>query len=60
MLEWLGVKHGVQQMTTDAQAIRTAIDSLVASRSTVTPDLGGTARTNEIGHAVLNEIAANT
>ena len=52
MLDWLGLKHGHIQMIADAEALRTAIDHLVTSNTTVTADLGGAATTKQAGDAV--------
>ncbi|MCY4335310.1 MAG: isocitrate/isopropylmalate family dehydrogenase [Litoreibacter sp.] len=56
MLDWLGLKHGVQTMCDDASALRDAVDAQVAARADVTPDLGGTARTAEATEAVAKRL----
>lgn len=52
MLDWLGTKHDISQMITDADKIRTAVNNAVASRQTVTADLGGDATTAQAGAAI--------
>ena len=56
MLDWLGIKHDNADMIRDADALRTAVDHLVETRSTVTPDLGGSANTTETAMAVLGHV----
>lgn len=51
MLDWLGLKHGIAQMVTDAAQLRSTIEAQVASGSHVTADLGGNATTQD---AALN------
>ena len=57
MLDWLGTTHDIPDMLQDAARLRDAIDYQVATRQTVTPDLGGTATTAQataaIGKAIL-------
>lgn len=60
MLDWLGLKHDIPQMLMDADALRTGIDEAVATRNCVTPDLGGTATTNEAALAIQDRIAPRT
>jgi 3-isopropylmalate dehydrogenase len=52
MLDWLGTKHDISQMMTDAAKIRTAVDTAVATKSNVTADLGGLANTTQAAHAI--------
>jgi 3-isopropylmalate dehydrogenase len=54
MLDWLGIKHSNDAMGRDADALRKAVDTLVETRATVTPDLGGHASTTDVGDAVLD------
>ena len=60
MLEWLGLRHDVPRMVTDGAALRAAVDQAVATRATVTPDLGGTASTAEAAGAILDAITRET
>ncbi len=57
MLDWLGTKHDVPAMRADANALQAAVDQQVATRQTVTPDLGGTATTAEAGAAIQTMVA---
>lgn len=54
MLDWLGIKHSVPAMCTDAERLRLAVDHLVVNKTSLTPDIGGTATTNEAAQAVAN------
>ena len=58
MLDWLGLKHGVSAMTDDAERLRLAIDDLVATQRSLTPDLGGTATTHDAAQAVADNLFA--
>ncbi|SEV91068.1 3-isopropylmalate dehydrogenase [Cognatiyoonia koreensis] len=60
MLDWLGTKHGVSAMNTDAQRLRTAVDAQVARRADVTPDLGGTATTAQAAAAIGDALLTQT
>ena len=50
MLEFLGEKEW-------AERVLRAIETLLVEKKTLTPDLGGTAHTSDIGHAVLDVLA---
>ena len=52
MLEWLGLKHGVEAMRADGDALRLAVERVVSDGQTLTRDLGGTATTDEAAAAV--------
>ena len=52
MLEWLGGRHAAPQLVTDGGRLRDAVDLVVAQGRCVTRDLGGTAGTQEVAHAV--------
>lgn len=54
MLDWLGIKHAIPAMSSDAERIRQAVDHLVVNKISLTPDLGGSATTNEAAMAVTN------
>jgi len=58
MLDWLGMKHDVPAMLADATRLRDAIDHQVATRQTVTADLGGTASTSEATAAITQAVLA--
>lgn len=53
MLEWLGVKHDNIALVADGVRLREAVDRVLEDRVAVTPDLGGVARTKEVGDAVM-------
>ena len=50
MLDFLGE-------TEWSERVLRAIETLLVEKKTLTPDLGGTARTSDIGHAVLDVLA---
>ena len=52
LLEWLAVKHGEPRAHDAAQRIDRAMAGTIANGRCLTPDLGGTARTAEMGDAV--------
>ena len=52
MLEWLGGKHGIAAMQTDAARLRGAVDRVIAEGRVLTRDLGGTATTGQVAQAV--------
>ena len=56
LLEWLGAKHGRQDLTDAAGHFNAAIDGALADPANHTPDLGGKAKTAEVGEAVAAEI----
>lgn len=58
MLDWLGTNHDISQMHADADRLRKAVDDQVATRATVTADLGGTATTTEAANAIGQAILA--
>ena len=57
MLDWLGTKHDIPDMLADAENIRKAVDEAVATKSDVTPDLGGTSSTHEAAMAIQATVA---
>lgn len=57
MLDWLGLKHDNADMQRDADKIRTAVDAAIASRASVTADLGGTSTTAQAAAAIQQAIA---
>jgi len=56
LLEWLGGKHGRDDLINSAQTFNAAIDKVLASPTNHTPDLGGKATTADVGNAVAAEI----
>ena len=57
LLEWLGAKHGRDDLIEAADAFNAAVDTALADPANHTPDLGGTAKTADVGQAVTAEIA---
>ncbi len=57
LLEWLGAKHGRQDLTDAAGHFNAAIDGVLADPANHTPDLGGKAKTAQMGDAVAAEIS---
>ncbi len=56
LLEWLGGRHGRDGLMTAASAFNDAIDRALADPANHTPDLGGKAKTAQVGDAVAAEI----
>ena len=56
MLLWLGERQKDPSAVHAAGDIETAVDHVLAESKTVTPDLGGTATTEEMGDAICNTI----
>lgn len=53
MLEWLAEKHADPSAARAAQRIESAVAQLLATRSSLTPDLGGKDGTRAVGDAVV-------
>jgi 3-isopropylmalate dehydrogenase len=53
LLAWLGRKHALPAATDAARRISAAVDRVMTERRTLTPDLGGTASTTEMGDAIV-------
>jgi len=53
LLEWLGHKHRQPKAVAAAAMIDKAVDRVIAEATTLTPDLGGKASTNDMGDAVV-------
>lgn len=53
MIEWLGSEHRVPEMARLAEELWAAVQDVIAMKKTLTPDLGGTATTEEVVEAVL-------
>jgi 3-isopropylmalate dehydrogenase len=60
LLEWLGARHGREDLVVAARHVRAAVDAVLADPSQHTPDLGGTASTEAFSEAVAERIAALT
>ena len=56
LLEWLGDRHGREDLIKAAAAFDAAVDTVLADAANHTPDLGGTAKTAQVGDAVVAEI----
>jgi len=56
LLEWLGGRHGRDDLVTAVGAFNGAIDNVLADPANHTPDLGGKAKTAAIGDVVAAEI----
>ena len=52
LLEWLGRKRGEARAVDAAHAIARAVEEIIAEGRHLTPDLGGTAGTREMGDAI--------
>ena len=57
MLDWLGIRHGIEAMVEDGTRLRAAVDRVVSEGRSLTGDLGGTASTDEAAQAVAAELA---
>ena len=53
LLEWLGRKRGEAKASAAARMIGDAVDRVIAEGKSLTPDLGGSAGTREMGDAVV-------
>jgi 3-isopropylmalate dehydrogenase len=52
LLAWLGRKHTEPKATAAADYMQTAIGRVIAEAKHLTSDLGGTARTQDMGDAI--------
>lgn len=59
MLEWLADRNDDADARSAGGRIRAGVETVIANRSVLTPDLGGTASTDAFGSAVAAEIAKN-
>ena len=57
LLEWLGAGHGLDDLSAAAAAFNAAVDAVLADPANHTPDLGGSAKTADIGRAVADAIS---
>jgi len=53
LLAWLGRKHRETTATDAARRISAAVEKVMTERKSLTPDLGGTASTSEMGDAIV-------
>ncbi len=52
LLEWLGRRHGEPKAVEAAQWLDAAVDRVIAEGKSLTPDLGGTSSTTQMGDAI--------
>jgi 3-isopropylmalate dehydrogenase len=57
LLAWLGHKHARPQAVEAATVIERAVERVIRERRAVTPDLGGTATTRQMGEAIAAAVA---
>jgi 3-isopropylmalate dehydrogenase len=58
MLDWLGTQHDDRKLVEAGRVVERAVAQVVAEGKTLTYDLGGSAKTNECGDAVVRAIRA--
>jgi 3-isopropylmalate dehydrogenase len=56
MLDWLGTQHDDRKLVEAGRVVERAVAQVVAEGKTLTYDLGGSAKTNECGDAVVRAI----
>jgi 3-isopropylmalate dehydrogenase len=56
MLEWLGARHGRDDLGAAAEHLNAVIDAVLANPASHTPDMGGTGSTGAFGEAVTRKI----
>ncbi|HWG89346.1 MAG TPA: isocitrate/isopropylmalate dehydrogenase family protein [Candidatus Thermoplasmatota archaeon] len=56
MLDWMGQRHDDRKLTEAALAVEAATAAVLAEGKTITYDLGGSAKTREVGDAVLRAL----
>jgi 3-isopropylmalate dehydrogenase len=57
LLEWLGHKHAQPLAIEAAKVLERAVERVIADRKALTPDLGGTASTRQMGDAIAAAVA---
>jgi 3-isopropylmalate dehydrogenase len=57
LLAWLGHKHAQPKAVEAAGAIERAVERVIREKRAVTPDLGGTASTRDMGEAIAAAVA---
>ena len=58
MLEWLGGKHDDRKLLAASASVEKAVAQVVAEGSILTYDLGGSAKTSQVGDAVVKALRA--
>ncbi|MEX1056884.1 MAG: isocitrate/isopropylmalate family dehydrogenase [Natronospirillum sp.] len=58
LLEWMGLKHDDDRLLKAADLVRKSIYSVFEEDGVLTPDLGGSATTEQVGKAVETKISA--
>ena len=58
MFDWLSRKRGDDSMARAAALILAAVESTIAEARTLTPDLGGSASTSQMGQAIADAVSA--
>ena len=58
LLAWLARRRGDPKLAAAAQAIEAAAEEVIAARQPLTPDLGGSAGTRDMGAAIADLAAA--
>ncbi len=53
LLDWLGGRHGDDAATTAARRITTAVETVLRAGAIKTPDLGGSASTQQVADAIV-------
>jgi 3-isopropylmalate dehydrogenase len=57
LMAWLGHRHDDDRLTAVAEAMRTAVETVLTRPEHRTPDLGGSASTGEMGRAITHLLA---
>lgn len=55
MLEYLGLRFNDEELKRASHAIKHSVRKVIESRTSLPPDLGGHAKTNDIGRAIASE-----
>ena len=58
LMEWLGHKHGQPKALEAAAVMERAVERVVRDKQALTPDLGGTASTSQMGDAIAAAVAS--
>jgi len=53
LMDWLGRKHAVPKAVEAARLMEQAVERVIRGRTALTPDLGGKAKTREMGDAIV-------
>ena len=56
MLEWLGIRHDNPAMSHDGARLRNAVEAVSDEGAVLTPDIGGTATTQEVAAAIAGKL----